>query len=142
MIDRSAGLPYNLRQPDADLDRRRCVQRAERLEATLRDLLTTGHEIVVVGDGSSDAQRRHAFSRLDAPASDQLRAGRGDPDGHRVRARSRRADHRDVRRGRTALAHDGRNVIPFVSGDQSPHSTFGFRPAWICFALVALRAPA
>jgi hypothetical protein len=37
---------------------------------------------------------------------------------------------------------EGRNVNPFVSGDWSPHSTFGLRPAWTCFALVALRAPA
>jgi hypothetical protein len=29
-------------------------------------------------------------------------------------------------------------VNPLVSGDQSPHSTFGLRPAWSCFALVAL----
>jgi hypothetical protein len=28
------------------------------------------------------------------------------------------------------LADDGRNVDAFVSGDQSPHSAFGFRPAW------------
>jgi hypothetical protein len=38
--------------------------------------------------------------------------------------------------------NDERNVNPFVSGDQSPQPTFGLRPAWICFALVALRAPA
>ena len=25
---------------------------------------------------------------------------------------------------------DGRNVNPFVSGDWSPHSTFGLRSAW------------
>jgi len=25
---------------------------------------------------------------------------------------------------------EGRNVIPFVSGDWSPHSTFGLRSAW------------
>jgi hypothetical protein len=37
---------------------------------------------------------------------------------------------------------DGRNVNPFVSGDQSPQPTFDLRSAWICFALVALRAPA
>ena len=37
---------------------------------------------------------------------------------------------------------DGRNVISFVSGDQSPHSTFDLRSSWICFAVVALRARA